>query len=202
MKSTTKVAKADSGEARPVSVVPEKGGGAGVFGVKVWRSRLFAFWKKFLSLEGAPSVIAGGLAVGVFFALTPFWGIKTVLALAVAALLRTNPVAAFIGLTAFDFITPLVPLMLRFQYDTGYWLLSEPHAFPPEIEWKDFHPKSFFRWDVFVGTGIPLLVGSFLWAFPAASAVYFCSFSLLQKRKNRAAKQAPSPEGGQNFPPP
>lgn len=159
---------------------PRKGSG-------IW-GKVLALWYKLLALEASPPAIAGGLAVGVFFGFTPFWGMKTLLTVGSATLLRVNPVAAFIALTAFDFLTPLVPVMLRFQYDLGYWILSNPHQFPPKIELEDFHPQSFLHWEIFKDIGIPLFLGSLGWAIPATICTYFSGLFLLQKRKERKTK--------------
>jgi uncharacterized protein len=36
-------------------------------------------------------------------------------------------VVAAIGVTLDDIILPVVPLLLGWEYDVGYWLLSHPH---------------------------------------------------------------------------
>lgn len=40
---------------------------------------------------------------------------------------------AAIGVTLHDIILPVVPLLLGWEYDVGYWLLSHPHELPPRL---------------------------------------------------------------------
>lgn len=144
-----------------------------------------SLWRRFLDLEGSPYSLAAGLAIGVFFGITPFWGLKTFLTLSVAGIFRANLLAAVLALTAQDFLTPLVPVMLRMQYTIGYWLLSHPHQFPPALEMRDFSPTHFFHWNVFLDTGFPILLGSLTWAIPATGVTYFVAWKLLQRRQSR-----------------
>ena len=47
-------------------------------------------------------------------------------------LLRCNPIAAVIAVSLHDVALPLWPVVLRMQYDIGFWVLSNPHHFPPK----------------------------------------------------------------------
>ncbi|MBS0233098.1 MAG: DUF2062 domain-containing protein [Proteobacteria bacterium] len=61
------------------------------------RSRLRFFWRKILQVRATPHEVALGFAIGVFTACTPFLGIQTVLACALAFLLRVSMPAALLG---------------------------------------------------------------------------------------------------------
>src|SRR6266404_2986006 len=78
-------------------------------------------------------VIAVGMAIGMFFGLIPLCGLKTLPAIGITRLLRGSIVGAAIGVTLHDIILPVVPLLLGWEYDVGYWLLSHPHELPPRL---------------------------------------------------------------------
>ena len=69
-------------------------------------------YEQLLRVKDAPRAIALGAAVGVFFGFIPLWGVKTLLAIGLARLLRGSLVAAAIAVTLHDVLLPLVPLLL------------------------------------------------------------------------------------------
>lgn len=60
-------------------------------------SRLRFFWRKVLRVRATPHEVALGFAIGVFAACTPFLGVQTILACALAFLLRVSMPAAVLG---------------------------------------------------------------------------------------------------------
>lgn len=66
-----------------------------------------------------PQSVAGGLAIGLFFGLTPAYGLHLILALLVALFSRRNIPAAFLGCWAFNPLT--APFILPFEI----WIGSE-----------------------------------------------------------------------------
>ena len=104
---------------------------------------------KLVTLRDTPHAIAGGVAIGVFVGFTPLFGIKTLLSLGGAYLLRCNPIAAVIAVSLHDIVTPLWPVLLRVEYDLGYWLLSHPHHFPPKMEMHHIHVSEMLKWTTF-----------------------------------------------------
>ena len=82
-----------------------------------------------VTLKDTPHAIAGGVAIGVFIGFTPLFGIKTLLSLGAAYLLRCNPIAAVIAVSLHDVVTPLWPVLLRLEYDIGFWLLEQSAPF-------------------------------------------------------------------------
>jgi uncharacterized protein (DUF2062 family) len=152
-------------------------------------------WRKLIALQDTPHSIAGGLAVGMFFGVSPLWGLKTLFTLGTSTVLRVNPLAAFISLTLHDFLTPFVPLTLRLQYDLGYFLLSHPHALPPNLHLTELTPEAFLKWTTLFEQGLPLLVGSMAVAVPSTIATYFIALWFFQKRqKGRPAESDSSDE--------
>jgi uncharacterized protein len=140
---------------------------------------------KLVTLRDTPHAIAGGVAIGVFIGFTPLFGVKTLLSLGVAYLLRCNPIAAVIAVSLHDVALPLWPVVLRMQYDIGFWVLSNPHHFPPKMEMHHIHVGEMLRWTTFFKVGLPLLIGSLLFAAPAALIFYFVLLAILKARHSR-----------------
>jgi uncharacterized protein (DUF2062 family) len=140
---------------------------------------------KLVTLRDTPHAIAGGVAIGVFIGFTPLFGIKTLLSLGVAYLLRCNPIAAVIAVSLHDVVTPLWPVLLRMEYDIGYGLLSKPHHFPPKLEMHHIHVAEMLKWTTFFDVGLPLLIGSLFLAAPAALFFYFVLLGILKARASR-----------------
>ncbi len=138
---------------------------------------------KLVSLKDTPHAIAGGVAIGIFMGFTPLFGVKTLLALGLAYLLRCNPIAAVISVSLHDVVAPLWPVMLRVEYDIGYWLLSHPHVFPPKLESAHFHPGDLLKWTTFVRIGPRMLLGSLFLSIPASIIGYFIMIALLTRTK-------------------
>jgi uncharacterized protein len=140
---------------------------------------------KLVTLRDTPHAIAGGVAIGVFIGFTPLFGIKTLLSLAIAHLLRCNPIAAVIAVSLHDVVTPLWPFLLRLEYDIGFWLLSNPHHFPPKMEMHHIHVGEMLKWTTFFHVGFPLLLGSLFLAAPSALIFYFVLLAILKAREAR-----------------
>ena len=140
---------------------------------------------KLVTLRDTPHAIAGGVAIGVFIGFTPLFGIKTLLSLAIAYLLRCNPIAAVIAVSLHDVVTPLWPFLLRLEYDIGFWLLSNPHHFPPKMEMHHIHVSEMLKWTTFFHVGFPLLLGSLFLAAPSALIFYFVLLAILKAREAR-----------------
>lgn len=84
------------------------------------------WWGKFVrelrELRGKPHEISLGLAVGVFIALTPTIPFHTVLAVALAALLRGSKLAAALGVWVSNPLT--IPLFYYGSYRLGKFVLG------------------------------------------------------------------------------
>lgn len=137
-----------------------------------------------LEIQEHPEAIAGGVAVGVFLGLGPLFGLKTLLALGLAWLFGYSKIAAVISVSLHDILTPIVPMLMRLEYDIGYWLMSHPHHLPQKLEVHHLHLHlgDMLKWSVLTGVGLPLLVGSICVALPAAVLAYFAMLALLRRR--------------------
>ena len=71
-----------------------------------------------MTLPDTPHSIALGSAIGMFFGFTPLFGMKTLLTLALAWLLKGNKIAAFISVTLHDLLLPFVTIFF-WQYRNG-----------------------------------------------------------------------------------
>jgi uncharacterized protein (DUF2062 family) len=134
--------------------------------------------------------VAGGTAIGVFFSFTPIFGLKTLCAMGVSILTRCSVVASVIGVSLHDVLLPLWPLILRYQFRLGYWILSNPHHFPPKLTRGDFKLSEILQWDNFVDIGLPLAVGGIIFAIPAALISYVVVLAIMRLRAERRNKLA------------
>lgn len=141
--------------------------------------------KKLFSLKDNPHAIAGGVAIGMFMGFTPLFGLKTLLALGAAWLLRCNPIAAVISVSLHDVVTPFWPFLLRIEYDIGYWILSHPHVLPPHLEMHHLKVGEILKWSTFHKVGLPLLVGSMFLSIPAALIAYAITLGVLKWREGK-----------------
>lgn len=62
-------------------------------------------WYKLVTLKSSPRKIAAGFALGIFVSYTPTFGFQVVLSLALAALLRVNPIAAVLSVQLTNLFT-------------------------------------------------------------------------------------------------
>jgi len=147
-------------------------------------------WKRLMELQGTPHAIAGGVAIGIFWGFTPLFGLKTLLCLATAAVLGLNPLAAVLAVTFHDIVTPLWPVILRVEYEIGYWILSNPHQLPPKMEMHHLKLHELFSWKVFSTVGLPLMVGAVVVAIPFAAASYAAFFAMMTRRERRKLAKA------------
>lgn len=124
-----------------------------------------------MALPDTPHSIALGSAIGMFFGFTPLFGMKTLLSLALAWLLKGNKIAAFITVTLHDLLLPFVPAIFFWQYRMGMWVLYG--RVPERPGFRHVSLGDYMEWTTFLTVGRPLLVGSLFLALPAAVVVYF-----------------------------
>ncbi|MHB8519401.1 MAG: DUF2062 domain-containing protein [Limisphaerales bacterium] len=141
-------------------------------------------------ISDTPNAIAVGFAVGVFFGFTPLLGLKTLLSIFSAWVLRSSKIAAVIGVTLHDLILPFMPLLLRLEFQIGYWLLSNPHQFPPRFHLSGVPPREFLQWTTFLTVGGPLLIGSMIIGIPAAFLAYWIAKGLVIEYRKLCAYRA------------
>jgi uncharacterized protein (DUF2062 family) len=139
---------------------------------------------KLLAIRDTPEAIAGGVAIGIFFGFTPLLGLKTLSAIFFAWLTRSNIIAAVLAGTLHDVILPFMPFIYRYEYDLGYWLLSNPHMWPPRIRFHgEGHPA--WHWTTFFTVGKPTLIGSVILGAPFALGSYFLTRGVVARHQEK-----------------
>ena len=148
---------------------------------------------RLLAIRDTPEAIAGGVAIGIFFGFVPVIGLKTVLAIAMAWLTRSNILAAVLAATAHEILFPVMPLVYLWEYRIGYWLLSDPHEWPKTMLRSHLSPHQWWKWKTFVTIGKPLLVGSVFCSAPVALISFFVTKLVIvrHRRKKQAAEGVP-----------
>jgi len=147
-----------------------------------------------LDAKDAPHSVAGGTAIGVFFGFVPIFGLKTLSAMGVSMITRCSVVASVIGVSLHDILFPVWPLILRFQFQVGFWLLSHPHHFAPRLTKGDFKISEFLQWDNFIDIGLPLLVGGVVCAIPFTVISYGVVLLVMKWRQARRPSSNPVEE--------
>ena len=87
---------------------------------------------RFKQLNGDPHYVALGMAIGVFISVTPTIPFHTVIALALAFILRGSKAAAAIGVWFSNPIT--IPFFYKGSYDLGISILGNSAPFSTEYE--------------------------------------------------------------------
>src|SRR5438067_6584790 len=137
-----------------------------------WRSapmgKLRTFFHKhyhgLMQIRDTPHAIAGGLAIGVLIGFTPLLGLKTLIAVLLAWLFRCSKLSSAIGVTFHDILWLIWPLILRWQYVIGYWLLH--HERPVKLG-KHLHLEDWLHWKT-LRVLWPTFLGSLVMALPLA----------------------------------
>jgi uncharacterized protein (DUF2062 family) len=140
---------------------------------------------KVLAIRDTPKAIAGGVAIGLFFSLTPLFGFKTLLTVLFAWVTRSNLVAALLASAAHNVLWPLIPLLYGAEYDIGYWFLHSPHRFPPPFFKTEWDRKKWLDWNFIYTVGKYALIGSFVFATPAALLVYVATKKLVARHHEK-----------------
>jgi uncharacterized protein (DUF2062 family) len=151
--------------------------------------------RKFLTLRDSPEALARGSAIGLFLGFTPLFGLKTVLSVLFAALVRGNKIAAVMGATIHDVALPFIPILWRIEYDIGFWLLSNPHRLPTALRHLHLKPQDWLSWTTFLNVGAPVLLGSLIIGAPLSALAFFAIRGVLERRHQRAAAEQLKSEG-------
>jgi len=96
------------------------------------REKIRQLITRFKQLNGDPHYVALGMAIGVFISVTPTIPFHTVIALALAFILRGSKAAAAIGVWFSNPIT--IPLFYKGSYDLGVSILGNSAPFSTEYE--------------------------------------------------------------------
>lgn len=135
--------------------------------------------EKFLSLlklHNDPSEIALGVAIGVFIAILPVYGLHTILVITAAFLIRrANIIAMLVGTNIS--LPPTVPFITWAGYNMGRSILGKNYPYMPFYTFKGFSYKGILHFYY------PLLLGSFVLAIICAIIFYFLTLNFMNKRR-------------------
>ncbi len=140
---------------------------------------------KLLNLHDAPHALAGGVAIGMFMGFTPLFGLKTLLCIGAAYVLRCNPIAAVIAVSLHDVVTPIWPVLLEIEYAIGSRIVGFFDGVPHPVSVTDFHLHDLMKWTTFFTVGMPMLVGSIFLSAPAAALSYALMLPVFKSRERK-----------------
>src|SRR5215210_9391100 len=92
---------------------------------------LRATLRRLLAIDDPPERTALAFSIGVFIAFTPFLGLHTIVATALAFAFRFNKIAIYAGTFVNNPFLTLVPIILA-SYAVGALLMGRPLGLPPE----------------------------------------------------------------------
>jgi uncharacterized protein (DUF2062 family) len=146
------------------------------------------FKHRLAQIRDTPHAIAGGVAIGVIFGFTPFYGFKTLLAVLAAWLFRCSKLSAVLAVTLHDILLPLGPFILRWQFQIGFFLISRPHRLPPKFSPKHFHFENYLSWKTLHFLW-PTFIGSLVIATPLSILSYFVVLEIVKRAHAAKARQ-------------
>src|SRR5215468_4909516 len=90
-----------------------------------------AAFRRLLAIDDPPERTALAFSIGVFIAFSPFLGLHTIMATAIAFLFRFNKIAIYTGTFVNNPFFTLVPIIIA-SYAIGAFLLGRPLRIPDE----------------------------------------------------------------------
>ncbi len=129
-------------------------------------------YEQIRQIRDAPHAVAGGVAIGMFWGFTPLTGLKTLLSIFFAWIFRCSKLSAVLAVALHDIVSPVWPVVLRWEYDIGFWLLSHPHHFPERMKMVDFRLGHWLHFKTLEILG-PMCLGSLAIALPIALISYW-----------------------------
>ena len=139
-----------------------------------------------LRLDDPPWRVALALAVGVFISCTPFYGLQTLLSLAVATIFRLNRAVTVTG--AWLNLPWFAPIVYGFALRIGALVLPDLHGADvaeiagllqaaPALSMADML-------DLFRSVSLALLIGTAAVGIVAGAFTYIAAFVLLRRRRH------------------
>src|ERR671914_1144332 len=88
-------------------------------------------FRRLLAIDDPPERTALAFSIGVFIAFSPFLGLHTIMATALAFLFRFNKIAIYTGTFINNPFLTLVPIIIA-SYAVGAFLMGRPVGLPEE----------------------------------------------------------------------
>ena len=146
------------------------------------RYNLREFVDRVKKLEGDPHYVAMGMAIGVFIGITPTMPFHTVLAVALAIVLRGSKAAAALGVWFSNPVT--APIFYWGSYKAGMYLLGHPAPFDVKYE------SLLELLDLGLDVTIAMIAGGIILGILPGIASYFISRKVIMTiRRRRASKE-------------
>lgn len=158
-----------------------------------------AAFRRLLALDDPPERTALAFAVGIFIAFSPFLGLHTILATALAFLCRFNKIAIYAGTFVNNPFLTLVPIILA-SYGVGAFLLGRPLDLPDEgLELlKNPHLFSASYWhSLFLHSRdllVPFAVGGMLLSVVCSLVAYPLTLKALRAHRQSRGEKGPPAE--------
>src|SRR5678809_1293254 len=90
-----------------------------------------AAFRRLLAIDDPPERTALAFSIGIFIAFSPFLGLHTIMATALAFIFRFNKIAIYTGTFVNNPIFTLVPIIIA-SYSVGAFILGRPLRIPDE----------------------------------------------------------------------
>ena len=145
-------------------------------------------FRRLLAIDDPPERTALAFSIGVFIAFSPFLGLHTIMATALAFIFRFNKIAIYTGTFINNPFLTLVPIII-ISYAIGAFLLGKPLRLPAAgLELlKDPHllTGSYWRqllqhsWDIV----LPFAIGGTVLSIICSLVAYPVTVRLLRKRR-------------------
>ncbi|HEX8476300.1 MAG TPA: DUF2062 domain-containing protein [Pyrinomonadaceae bacterium] len=146
--------------------------------------------RRLLAIDDPPERTALAFSIGIFIAFSPFLGLHTIMATALAFIFRFNKIAIYTGTFVNNPFLTLVPIIFA-SYAVGAFLLGRPWRLPAAsmelLQHPQFLEGAYWRqlflhgWDVL----LPFAVGGTLLSVICSLIAYPVTLRLLRARKAR-----------------
>lgn len=144
--------------------------------------------RRLLAIDDPPERTALAFSVGIFIAFSPFLGLHTIMATALAFIFRFNKIAIYTGTFVNNPIFTLVPIILA-SYAVGAFFLGRPLALPeeglallkePHLLTGDYWRRLFLHsWDVL----LPFSVGGLILSVVCSLVAYPLTLRMLRAKQ-------------------
>jgi uncharacterized protein (DUF2062 family) len=145
--------------------------------------------RRLLAIDDPPERTALAFSVGIFIAFSPFLGLHTIIATALAFLFRFNKVAIYTGTFINNPFLTLVPIIIA-SYTIGAIVMGRPLALPEEglalLREPHLLTSSYWRelsrhvWDIL----LPFSIGGMVLSVVCSLVAYPVTLRLLRIRKS------------------
>ena len=150
---------------------------------------LRAAFRRLLAIDDPPERTALAFSIGVFIAFSPFLGLHTIMATAVAFLFRFNKIAIYTGTFINNPFLTLIPIIIA-SYAIGAFILGRPLRIPdeglnlltsPSIFSGDYYRQLFLQsWNIVW----PFTVGASALSVVCSLLAYPLTLRLLRRRSS------------------